>query len=359
MTRSTLLVASILVVVVASAHSARDRLHSHGPGDRGFASFAVDPADVRVVYAATAKGIYKSVDGGANWRASSRGLTSTYVVDVVIDRRRPATLFASTLGGVFKSVDGATAWHETGLQAATVAVAIDPKRSETLYAATDLNGVFKSVNGGETWRLLFSDPLERFYALAVDPRNPNIVYAGAGSGVFKTLDAEHFSVPFQQRGLFMNESAEEGKHRLSEGFVTSLAINPRDPAVVYAGCDYGVFKSTNSAIQWRRSSRGLVGSSSRFRLVGSLVIDERHPRTLYAGLFPGGVFKTTDAGAHWRLVGLRRAGYILALAIAPQDPKVIYAGSAEYNGAGTGWKSSDGGRTWRPLSLQVPDSLDR
>jgi hypothetical protein len=45
--------------------------------------------------------------------------------------------------------------------------------------------------------------------------------------------------------------------------------------------------------------------------------------------------------------------YILALAIAPQNPKILYAASAGYNGAATAWKSNDGGETWR-LLIQTP-----
>jgi photosystem II stability/assembly factor-like uncharacterized protein len=344
---------SMLVALSSPAQAEHSRLESHGPSGNGFASFTVDPQDDRIVYAATGRGIYKSADAGVSWHASNEGLTSAAVTDVVIDPRRRATVYAATAGGVFKSDDSANTWRATPLRLGTVTVAIAPNDSHNLYAAADLHGIFKSTDGGDTWRRLFSDPLERVYALAVDPRNPNIVYAGAGSGVFKTLNGEDFSVPFAQRGLFLDESSADARHRLDEGFVTSLVINPRDPAVLYVGCDYGVFKSTNSAIRWRRSSRGLIGSTRRFRLVGSLAIDRRHPRTLYAGLYPGGVFKTTDAGAHWRLVGLRKAGYILALAIAPQKPNVIYAASSGGARPGAAYKSSDGGRTWHALSLQV------
>jgi photosystem II stability/assembly factor-like uncharacterized protein len=353
MVAAAALIAAALAVVCSSAQGGARQAASHGPEERGFSSVAVDPRDERTVYAAGGRGIFKSADGGQTWRAVDKGLVSRYVFDLAIDQHDPATLYAATAGGVFKSTDAATSWRLTGLPVGAIAVLIDPLNSNTLYVAADVRGVFKSSNGGQTWRELIEDPLERFYALALNPKHRTTVYAGAGSGVFKTLDGEHFDASGLSRGLFRNETGFEAKHRLWEGFVTALAINPRVPSTLYLGCDYGVFKTANSGFSWRRTSNGIIGANKRYKPVGSLRLDPSKPNTLYAGLYPGGVFKTTDGGRHWRLLGLRDKGYVLALGIAPQNPKTIYAGTSGGYPVEEGalYKSIDGGRSWRTLLM--------
>jgi photosystem II stability/assembly factor-like uncharacterized protein len=344
-----------LAVVCSSALGGAQHNASHGPDEQGFSSIAVDPRDGRTVYVVGGSGVFKSTDAGETWRQMDSGLGSRYVFDLAIDQHDPMTLYAATAGGVFKSTDAAASWRRTGLEHAAITVLIDPGDSSTLYAAADVSGVFKSGDGGQTWHRLFQDDLERFYALAINPQYPSTVYAGAGSGVFRTYDGEHFSLPVRQHGLFGDESGDESKHRLYEGFVTTLAINPRVPSTLYLGCDYGVFKTTNAALSWRRTSTGLVGTTPHYRLVGSLALDAHHPRTLYAGLYPGGVFKTTNGGRHWRLLGLRDKGYVLGLAIDPQHPNTLYAGTSGGYPVKEGavYKSINGGRSWHRVELSA------
>lgn len=76
------------------------------------------------------------------------------VWSVVIDPRNPSTVYAAS-GGVFKSIDGGATWTLasaglTGPRPPVLALAIDPSNSAVLYAGTD-RGVFKSSNGGQTW----------------------------------------------------------------------------------------------------------------------------------------------------------------------------------------------------------------
>jgi len=349
------LIAGALALTCSSAQGGAHQAASHGPAETGFSSVAVDPRDERIVYAGGGSGIFKSADGGETWREVDNGLTNRYVFDLAIDQHRPTTLYAATTGGVFKSTDAASSWHivgPTGLTVGAIAIVIDPLDSNTLYVAADLNGVYKSSDGGQTWRQLFEDPLERFYALALNPKEHGTVYAGAGSGVFKTLDGEHFDPSNSGRGLFRDETGFEAKHRLWEGFVTALAINPRVPSTLYLGCDYGVFKTANSGFNWRRTSNGIAGPTKRYKPIGSLTLDPSKANTLYAGLYPGGVFKTTDGGRHWRLLGLRDKGYVLALGIDRKNPKTIYAGTAGGSQVkGAVYKTDNGGQSWRKLVI--------
>ena len=141
-------------------------------------SLAVDPADPRVVYAGTNfGGVLKSLDGGASWRTTNRGLPAPAylggrvfhpVVALVVNPRAPKTLYAAVAGtGVFVSRDGAVHWRRLapGLAEPRVeSLALVPGTRETLYAAT-AGGVFRSAGGGP-WRRaglagVWLDPLKR------------------------------------------------------------------------------------------------------------------------------------------------------------------------------------------------------
>ncbi len=109
------------------------------------------------------------------------------------------------------------------------------------------------------------------------------------------------------------------------------------------------------ALQWR-----LVGPfhGGRVDAVAGIPGDKR---TFYMGAADGGVWKTTDAGHSWKNVsdGYLGLGSVGALAVAPSDPKIIYAGTGEpfprgdvLTGDGV-WKSADAGKTWTHVGLEA------
>ena len=102
------------------------------------------------------------------------------------------------------------------------------------------------------------------------------------------------------------------------GRMLALAMNPVNPAVLYAGTDGGgVFKSANGGANWYAVNNGLTNLQ-----VQGLAIDPMNPEILYAGTDGEGIFKSTDGGASWQPVnsGLtqNRAGIF---AIHPQNPR--------------------------------------
>lgn len=79
------------------------------PAARTVNGFAVNAADPKVMYVAMRDGLFKSVDGGASWKAVGKGLKS--VAAVVVNPRRPEEVYAATADGViFRSGDGGTTW---------------------------------------------------------------------------------------------------------------------------------------------------------------------------------------------------------------------------------------------------------
>jgi photosystem II stability/assembly factor-like uncharacterized protein len=259
---------------------------------------------------------------------------------------------ASTLAAIGVAGAGTERWGPPhGIYGARITgLAVDPARTEIVYAATEDAGVFKTTNGGGSWRP-FNKGLEELNekVLAIDPQNPDTVYAGlvrtwtpTTGGVFKTTDGGR-SWRTMNAGLGGARS------------VSALAIDPETPATVYAGTSLdaeterggGVFKSTNGGRSWMSMTSGLGRPD-----VEALAIDPSASETVYAGTDEGGVFKTTDGGRSWRFVSAGiESNWALALAIDPATPTTVYAGM---NGGddfdGGVFKSMDGGETWAPVS---------
>lgn len=339
------LVTSIAVCVV-SAQGGVERITSHGPSFRGFSAFAVNPRDARVVYAGSGNGVFKSTNAGESWRAVNVGLTERYVFDLAIDQHRPATLYAATDEGVFKSQNGAGSWRKTSMPPGVegrdwaVSLALHPRNPQVIYAGTD-DRVYRSGDAGASWRKVKT--ARRVYAIVLDPKQPATVYAGSGGGVFKSTDAGR-SWKARNVGLFPNETPDG--HSLAEGFVSAIVVNSRHPQTLYLGCQRGVWKSTDGARTWRRiRSAGLGG------LVSSLAIDPERPQTLYAENKVPGLFKTTNGGRRWSRIGPPGSGNVLALTLDPTNPDTIYAGMSA---GAKAFKSTDGGRTWSALAIPVP-----
>ena len=98
--------------------------------------------------------------------------------------------------GMYKSTDGGETWVKinNGLETSLIninCIAVHPTNSDIVYIGTWRDGVFKTIDGGQTW-VLKSNGLASadVRSLAIDPKNPEVVYAGLGDGVgiFKTTN---------------------------------------------------------------------------------------------------------------------------------------------------------------------------
>jgi len=173
--------------------------------------------------------------------------------------------------------------------------------------------------------------------LAMDPHNPDVMYAGTTGGVYKTTDGTaHWDRV--NNGLIPMEKLDAA---MALG-VNSLVTDPAKPGTVYAGTTNGLFKTTDAAASWRRIEKGLTDN-----YVSVLLIDPTNPNILYAGTRKG-VHKTTDGGETW---GPSNEGLttlnIRAMALSPLNPQIVYAGT---NGSGL-FRSTDGAKTWTHVPL--------
>jgi len=139
------------------------------------------------------------------------------------------------------------------------------------------------------------------------------------------------------------------------GDVRALVASPADSNLLYLGTSDGqIFRSTDGARTWQRLHPGI---EKRGLSVDHIIIDPRDPSTMYAGAWAvardeeGGVFKSTDAGEHWKLLDGTKGLSVRSLALAPSDSNFLIAGSAndepKLNGV---FRSIDAGKKWERIS---------
>jgi len=184
-------------------------------------------------------------------------------------------------------------------------------------------------------------------SIAINPNNPQIVYVGTrDAGVYKTKDG--------------GSSWSTSRIGLTFYPIRSLAIDPDNSGILYAGTDYnGIWKSIDSGATWFKSSNGLYEGL----IIFNVIIDQQNPDILYAGLgggiglAVGNIYKSTDGGTNWVLSddGLtpHSESYknaIISLAIDPNNSSILYAGT-NFDGA---FMSSDTGKTWNAINDSLP-----
>lgn len=359
------------------------------PSHVGIASLAIDPQAPRRLLAGTAEGIYRSIDSGRTWRPAGRSLVQGHVNVVLF--QGSARAYAGTLrDGVFRSDDGGATWQpaeEGPSDPEILALASAPgKIFAGTFSKTRPGGVFRSVDCGATWapsqRGLSTLPVQE---VAVDPADPDILYAGAGTvGLFKSTDrgatwsvldmdlppdtrVEIFSLtidPARPSTLYALSRINGPLLRSDDGGETwqlftdaslifhGLAIDPDTPGALWAAGWGGLYHSEDQGATWTRQP---LQPEEPFLFL-HVRVDPRDPRTVYgAGVAVRGfrpvaylprIFRSADGGQTWerRDAGLPGSGQILDFALDPADPSVLYAStSAGFH------RSLDAGVSWTLL----------
>ncbi len=311
-------------------------------------ALAADPENVDVVYAGIGggSGVLKSTDGGTNWRPFGRGLTSTDVQALALDAGPANTLYALTASyghetELFSSRDRGGTWISLGEIRECYfpkVILVDPSNPNTLYIGSGGNGAFKSYDAGHSWVSIkqgFSSGMFQVHSLAIDPSNSRTLYAG--SERFFDLDMWWGNLLYKTtNGGLTWEVTISGLGYSSSAVITALAVDPRNPATLFAGGP-GLWRSTDGGRNWAATSSMSAVSAIVFdpNNSGSVLCTTGEPIMATGGT----VFKTIDGGSTW--TSSYPPGGAASLVLDPLNPANVYVGGR--SGASM---SLDGGSTW-------------
>lgn len=214
-------------------------------------------------------------------------------------------------------------WEPLGLQEEIIiSMASHPRENNTLLVGSqsDLSAqvfgkLFKTTNAGITWETLLSGGSVR--DILFDPDHPDTIYILGGT-VSKSTDA---GVTWEEKsdGIITN----------FETFVQSIAIDPQNPNILFAGTGGffggGLYKSTNGGTNWINLT--ITNDTLRNGVV-SIEVDPVNSNTVYAGTAGAGyLLKSTDGGDTWSTTGLGETGSMIDMIKAdPRIPNTLYAG---------------------------------
>ena len=244
------------------------------------------------------RGLYKTEDGGKTWTNILYTSPKTGVADVSIDPANPDVIYATKWefrrtpysfssggkeGGIFKSIDGGKNWKriQKGMpegMIGRVALTLAPSAPENLVAIAELEnnktGLYISSDGGENWKAqsATSNVISRpfyFSTLVVDPKNPKRVYRPAYSFSYSNDGGYSFA-----------EASSEGTAVHADHH--ALWINPNSTNEMWLGTDGGVYLSLDQGVSWSFKHNLPVGQFYH------VAVDNAAPYRMYGGLQDNG-----------------------------------------------------------------------
>lgn len=283
-------------------------------------SIVVNPYDANTAYVgARGAGILKTEDGGRNWQYLPFQSGKVYGLDM--DPVDSKIIYASGVwqrrGKIFKSLDGGKTWAEIYTSPSAgpliIALKIDKRNPDNIYAATSDNQVIKTTDGGGSWKNIFAAP-GPVTRIAIDNLNSNLIYfATLERGVFKSTDGGK---------KFEDISKDISRLILGNQNINALEIDPHNTNWVYMAGGVGILRSRDAGKTWEKIE--VLNNPANFP-VKSLAINPKNPSEIVYGAAQA-VYKSVDGGSSWATTQFETAKSVNALEYAIADPGRLYLG---------------------------------
>ncbi len=273
-------------------------------------------------------GVWESPDAGVTWHPIFDGEPIASIGAIAVAPSNPEIIYVGTGeadirtdisygDGVYRSDDGGRTWHHVGLDDTRRIgrIVIDPKNPDRVWVAAlghafgpnTERGVFRTTDGGRTWqKVLYRGPNTGAIDLALDPGNPDVLYAAMWAGRRPPWNVYPPSNGFG--AVYESTDGGDTWHQLGGGLPggagvgrIGIAVAPSDPQRVYAQVDAkqgegGVYRSDDGGATWKLMS-GQDRIWHRGWYFGSVTVDPRHADVVY--VMNTSVYRSEDGGATW------------------------------------------------------------
>ena len=314
-------------------------------------------------------GLFKSTDGGTNWKEIPGFENSERIASVVVNPTNSDEVYVGVLGalwsdsedrGVYKTTDGGTTWNKilyVGPGTGAADVIMDPKNSNILYASMwefrrsgwgfssggNTSALYKSTDGGANWNKIhtgFPEGSLGRIAVAIAPSDNNILYSvletedKAKNGLWKSSDAgnswEHLNSDF---GLTVRPF-----------YFSRISIDPKNPDVIVKG-------GLNGSIS-RDGGKTFKSLGNMHSDIHDIVFDINNSDIMYSGT-DGGVYRSWNGGTTFEIVENLPLSQFYHISVDNAEPYNVYGGLQD-NGSWYGPSSSPGGvnaRDWNSVGF--------
>jgi photosystem II stability/assembly factor-like uncharacterized protein len=356
-----------VVVVGMGEHAARGVMTSMGDGvyksldagktwthigldkTRHISDVIIHPTDPDIIYVSAQgaqyapsedRGIYMTLDGGANWEKVFFINNTTGCSSLSMDFNNPRILYAAMWqhrrfpwymesggksSGLFKSIDGGYTWTamKEGLpeEMGKVGISVSRANPEVVYAVVEAEGtkagVYKSVDAGNKWAQVNKDRVNitrswYYMEIFADPQDEYVVYV-LNAPVMKSIDGGK---------TFSNIPVPHGDNH-------HLWINPNNNKVMINSNDGGANISFNGGKSWSTQKNQPTVQFYR------VITDNRFPYYVYGGQQDNSTVaiasRTNDGGIGWKDWYPTAGGESAYLAFDPDDPSTVYGGTYQGN----------------------------
>ncbi len=290
-------------------------------------SVAIHPTNSQVIYVGTdSTGMFRTINGGDTWEQITFPPTKIY--GLAIDATNGDKVFATGVyegtGKIYRSVDAGATWKEMytepGQGTVITGLTLDAANPSTVYAATSAGVVIRSTDSGDTWKNV------------VTAKGPVTEIFVHDKTIFLTIFNQDTTVSFDQGVTFVDSSAKDGigtqvqdavggeKKVIKPSNIYTMARDPRQVNVFYAGAQNGLFRTVDYGKTWQEID--IIESSKKFPIRAIAVNPLSSNEIVYAS--GGAFYKSIDGGVKWSTAELKIGRGVSKIFYDPSNPSTIF-----------------------------------